>query len=374
MKNIINILFLAILVISVISCNNSFDEKEEINDSIKSNKSEKDLLINFLETNGNFVNSDKIPALVLASELESEKENCMLIDLRKHDDYILGHIDGAINVKYEQLYDYMFDTVVASVHKKIVFIGYNGQEESFATSVFRILGFGNVYSLKFGMSAWNKKFANDYWLSAIGNDYANKLETTNNPKNQSSELPEITTGNITGYDIAKAQAKKVLAVIENNFITIDELMQNPQNFYIINYWDTARYLIGHLPGAVQYEPDKSLSKDKSLLTIPKDKIVVVYCFSGQLSAQVVAFLNILGYNAKSLQYGNNSFMFNIMKSKNEIGKSFDASTNIMDFTFVEGELPSLKTTYSTTESSENKEAPKVNIQIKKETKKSSGGC
>jgi rhodanese-related sulfurtransferase len=342
MKNIILILFFISITLVLVSCDNSLSEKTEIYDTLKTNISESKKLLYFLENSGNFVNSDKIPALITASALISEKNECLIIDIRKLDDYISGHIDGAINIKTEELYNYLFNKIVASIYNKIIIVGYNGLQESYITSIFRMLGFGNIFALKYGMCSWNVKFAKDYWLSHTNSNLINKTETTYNQKAQKSSLPNISTGKNSGFEIAEARAITLLSEGQDKSeITIAEFLKNPKNYYTINYWDTTRYEIAHLPGAMQYEPEKSLSSSTSLFTIPVDRPIVVYCFSGHHSAQVVAFLRILGYDAKSLIYGANSFMFNIMKTNSEIGKWFDASTNIMDFIYIEGELPSI---------------------------------
>lgn len=45
-----------------------------------------------------------------------------------------------------------------------------------------------------------------------------------------------------------------------------------------------------------------------LSTLPTNQTIVPFCFTGQHSAFVTAYLNIIGYDAKSLLYGANSFM------------------------------------------------------------------
>jgi rhodanese-related sulfurtransferase len=52
-------------------------------------------------------------------------------------------------------------------------------------------------------------------------------------------------------------------------------------------------------------------------TIPFDKPVVVYCGTGHNSAFATAYLRLFGYDARTLKYGNNSFMHNRMIAKRE---------------------------------------------------------
>ena len=46
-----------------------------------------------------------------------------------------------------------------------------------------------------------------------------------------------------------------------------------------------------------------------LQTFPPDRKIVIYTFNGQLSAFVVAYLKVLGYDAYSLKYGASLFAY-----------------------------------------------------------------
>ena len=53
-----------------------------------------------------------------------------------------------------------------------------------------------------------------------------------------------------------------------------------------------------------------------LKTLPTDKTIVVYCYTGQNSASIAAYLRLMGYDAKSLKFGANSMICgNDCKSK-----------------------------------------------------------
>jgi rhodanese-related sulfurtransferase len=72
--------------------------------------------------------------------------------------------------------------------------------------------------------------------------------------------------------------------------------------YIISVRKPEDYAAGHLPGAVWYDA-KALFTPASLSTLPTDRPIVVYCYSGQTASQVVPVLNMLGYDASNLVYG-----------------------------------------------------------------------
>ena len=46
--------------------------------------------------------------------------------------------------------------------------------------------------------------------------------------------------------------------------------------------------------------------------LPTDKTIVVYCYTGQTSNQVMTYLRMLGYDAASLSYGVNGFAYHAL--------------------------------------------------------------
>ncbi|MDX1284510.1 MAG: rhodanese-like domain-containing protein, partial [Draconibacterium sp.] len=74
------------------------------------------------------------------------------------------------------------------------------------------------------------------------------------------------------------------------------------NYYINNYFSEAHYSgFGHIKSAVRVNP--LLINDCSKLD-PNAK-VVTYCYTGQTSAVISAYLNVLGFDAYSLKFGIN---------------------------------------------------------------------
>jgi rhodanese-related sulfurtransferase len=181
------------------------------------------------------------------------------------------------------------------------------------------MGYDNVYSMAFGMCSWNEYFASR-WNSATSNMYATQFVSDATAKGEEGDLPELGTGMETGQEILES---RVATVLSEGFgggvasISATAVFDAPENYYIINYWPEAEYTDpGHIPGAVQYTPKSDIALDAALKTIPADKTVVVYCYTGQNSANLTAYLRIIGYDAKSLLFGTNGMIYNEMtKSK-----------------------------------------------------------
>ncbi len=375
MKNIK--LYLSILIISSLSiftaCNGDSvaDKKEILSDSTKK-VNESEVLLNFINQSGDIVNTKMAPAIIKANDIYSNLDEYLIIDIRKKDDYVGGHINGAINVEPKKVLSYLETKVNAGTFKKIVIAGYSGQQAEFYTSLLRQLGYGNVYTLAWGMISWNSKIVPNKWGEKISNKYAGVLETKSNPKGKKNNYPVLNTGKITGYGILKARAEKLADEgFKKMTITVDKVMEDKDKYYIINYWPVKHYNIGHLPGAIQYQPRKSFAKAEFLSTLPTDKPIVIYCYKGHHSAFIVPFLRILGYDAYSLVFGANSFMSGTMQNS-EIGRTFNINKVAKDFPLVVGKNPSDKQTVVSKQTETT--APQVLIKKKKKKKGEEGGC
>ena len=126
-------------------------------------------------------------------------------------------------------------------------------------------------------------------------------------------MPELKTGLSIGTEIGTARFKKIFEEGTGNiFITSDEVFSNPQKYYIINLDRKDKYEDGHIPGAVRYKPEGTLGFTNEMGSIPADKPVVVYCGTGHNSGFATAYLRLFGYDAHTLRYGNNSFMYDKM--------------------------------------------------------------
>ncbi|MEN8185596.1 MAG: rhodanese-like domain-containing protein [Bacteroidota bacterium] len=279
-----------------------------------------EILVNYLEANSNFIITDASTAIISADEVKKNIKNTTykVIDIRSESWYEYGHIKNSANVKAADLLDYFENKINPQDYEKIVMVCYSGQSAAYFTSLLRIAGYKNVYSMKWGMSSWRTDFAENSWLKNTKNDLASKVETTGNLKAEKGEYPTINTGKTEAEDILRARLEKEFATpYKESIIKAEDVFENPSNYYIVSYCDQNTYNKGHIPGAIRYEPNhSSLLTTTDLSTLPKDKKVLVYCPTGQKAAHVVAYLNVLGYDTGNLAYGSNSFMTKILKENN----------------------------------------------------------
>jgi rhodanese-related sulfurtransferase len=275
---------------------------------------ETSLLLKDLKDNGNYVNSKDYPSLIKASIVyESLAKNILVIDLRTSKQFSEGHIKGAVNKKFEDLPGYFENGIKPFKYEKIIMVCQGGQQSSYATSLLRLMGYGNVYSMRWGMSAWNIKSAEEEWLKGVSGKYESNLEMTTNERPVAKGLPELKTGKPTGAEIGDARFREIFKEgTDSIFLSASHVFANPGKYYIINLERKDKYEDGHIPGAVRYKPEGTLSYIDEMASIPIDKTVVVYCGTGHNSGFATAYLRLLGYDARTLRMGNNSFMYDKM--------------------------------------------------------------
>ena len=268
-----------------------------------------------VEANGDFINTSA-PAMITATDLNAllsgpDSLNVTVIDVRGATDYAAGHIKRAVNVTIANILNY-YKTNNLQNKTKVVLTCYTGQSAAFATTVLRLAGYSNVFDLKWGMCSWAYPTR---WNDAKTYGQTNPItkQTTANAKNTAGNLSTLNTGKTTGAEILAVRLDTLLAQgYSPASITRETVYANLSNYYIINYWPVSEYDLGHIEGAVQYTPKADLKLATFLKTLPTNKTIVVYCYTGQTSAHIAVFLRALGYDAKSLSFGANRLFYDTM--------------------------------------------------------------
>jgi rhodanese-related sulfurtransferase len=181
------------------------------------------------------------------------------------------------------------------------------------------------------MTSWHSDF--DSWSGNVSSYYAQFLETAANAIGAEGDYPVIDTGEDNGEDILMARIQDIFDEgFSANAIAATNVTDAPSNYYVVNYWPNGQYLDpGHIPGAYCYEPGSSFTTATNLATLPTDETIVVYCYTGQTSAFMAAFLNVLGYDAKTLKFGANSMFTGTLPASNwsvSNIKEYDYDSNV----------------------------------------------
>ena len=275
------------------------------------------ILLEYLETHGNLINGPLLPSLIDPEQVLEGLYglNQLIIDLRPPQWYEAGHIAYSVNVQPGRILDFFDNQIEAPDFERIVLVCNNAMLSGYVNAVLRMLGHGNVYTLRNGLSSWDPDIAAEFWLPAMQSHMEGKLDTRTYPKPEKRSLPVIQTGEKTAYRILRARAQEILQVSgSETIVQAQQLINSPDSFFIISYWPPAYYARGHLKGSIQYTPKNSLHSQADLLTLPVDQPVVLWCFTGHHSSFVTAFLRLLGYQAYNVPYGANAFIHETMKS------------------------------------------------------------
>jgi rhodanese-related sulfurtransferase len=211
-----------------------------------------------------------------------------------------GHIKGAINVP---LADVLTKAAEVGKDKPIMVVCFSGQTAGRAVMALRLSGFPDATVMKFGMSYWNSEF--DKWTSKIGD---NAVGSANWNTDASATLPvnDFPMWETTSTDGATILADAVSAMLAKDWATSPaDVLATPGDYNIYNFWSEGDYTtFGHFTGAYQIQPI-SLASDV-VKAFPTSDDFLVYCFTGQTSSYTTAWLQVLGYNAKSILNGVNA--------------------------------------------------------------------
>lgn len=222
-----------------------------------------------------------------------------IMDIREGADYATGHIEGAKSVTFANI----LTEAENAGSKPILVVCYTGQTACYATALLRLYGYHNAQALKWGMSGWTTSVGS--WNSNIGDVAKDHANWTYNaaPTNVTYNAPELSSLLSVGEDLLKARVEQVVAEGFKG-VSASDVVDSPSDYFINNYFSEADYLgFGHVNGAVRINP--LLLTDGSMLNIDPSKQVVTYCYTGQTSAVITAFLRVIGYDAYSLKFGMN---------------------------------------------------------------------
>ena len=248
------------------------------------------------------------PATV--EDLPTFLENRYVMDLRSAADFSAGHIEGAVNTTLGTL---LADAQNAG-GKQILLVCYTGQTAGHANVALRLSGYTNSQVLKWGMSGWAEAFSgpwnNNLSSGAVGSpNWKNDGETA---ALQTFQAPTFESTSTAGADIL---AERVAFMLTKGFSGVPsaDVYGDPSLFLINNYWaqaDVDHY--GHINTAYRIQPLTIANGE--ILNYDPQADVVTYCWTGQTSSMVTAYLTVLGYNAKSLKFGTNSMIYSELES------------------------------------------------------------
>ena len=264
-------------------------------------------------TSGDYVASSisgKKLAAKLADPVEGQK--LYLMDIRKKADYDAGHIDGAKNVEFaawaapenlDALSKLPSDT-------KIIVICYTGNTAAQTTAGLRMLGY-EAYALQAGMNGWAQSATTAATVADLQNTSYPDFTTPAAPAAPAAPGTTLDKPSADDYKVIADKASAVMTAMPTsgdfalNTVTapkLSELIGGSNKPYVLDIRKTNTYNAGHIQDAVSVE-FMAIAVPDNLKLLPKDKKVVVPCYTGNTAGQAVMILEMLGYDAATLKYG-----------------------------------------------------------------------
>lgn len=245
--------------------------------------------------------------ITTAAAVSGSEANYFILDLRSADKYGEGHIPGAVNCAYG---DVLTTVEAQNTNDLPVLVAcYSGQSAAHAVVALRLSGYTDAKSLKFGMSSWAVQF--DSWSGATSSfavDHANWSTAAAPALLSDMDDPVIDTDLTDGAAILAERVDAILAVFKGTPATT--IVETPENYEIINYWGLTDYdYYGHIDGAYQVTPGTLTIADDGLDILDPAQTIATYCWTGQTSSMMTAWLTALGYDATSLKNGANSMIY-----------------------------------------------------------------
>lgn len=271
-----------------ISNNNVSDTQK--NDTV--DKVEEDLVSDAV--NAYFANMPediyKIPQDDFIDKVKAD-EDMFILDIRQPDVYGEGHIKGAVNAPWGTAISDNLEKLPKD--KTIMVYCYTGQTAGQAVATLNVAGF-DAKSVNLGWNLGISKVEGvDEVLETTVNEFADaKVEID----------PEIKAAIEDYYEGLEALKGTTYANYKISEDDAKELLDSKDaNTLFLSVRSAEDYAKGHIEGAINIPWGKGMQKDFSQL--PKDKKIIVYCYTGQTAGQTVAGLRLLGYDAVSMNGG-----------------------------------------------------------------------
>lgn len=264
-----------------------------------------------------------------ASVLSAALTNYYVIDLRSASDFAAGHIQGAVNSTLPNV----LEVAKNAGTKTIVVACYTGQTAALGHVALRLSGYPTSRILKWGMSSWAPQF--DRWTANISDralNHANWSATNTIVPSVNFTLPAFEANDTTGAGILKERVEIMLAKGYGAMsVSANDVLTTPANYFINNYWTATNVADhGHIKGAYRINEDLTLAAD-GFKKLNANATVITYCWTGQTSALVSAYLTVLGFeNAKSIGFGTNALVNSTLKANKW------STTNVGNFPVVTG--------------------------------------
>lgn len=219
-------------------------------------------------------------------------EEMTILDIRSADAYAEEHVKGAISLPWGPELGKSISSIPDD--KPIMLYCVTGQTAGQTVALLSMAGF-DIKSVNFGFKIGIK--------NVEGVEEVLTTEVTEfDPATKTKIDPDVEAAIIDYYaglkDVAETNYKNFIISPENAKAALDA---EDEKIAFLDVRKADDYAAGHIEGAMNVPFGKGMEKEFS--TLPMDKTIIVYCYTGQTAGQTVAGLRMLGYDAVSLGSG-----------------------------------------------------------------------
>jgi len=234
----------------------------------------------------------KIAEKDFLDKVKAGDKTMLAIDIRTAEDYAKGHVKGAVNIPWGTAISDNLDKLPTD--KTLYVYCYTGQTAGQTVALLNMAGF-TAKSVNLG---WNLGISKADGIAALTETTPTEF-TAASSASVNADVKAAITKYYAGLADVNSTIYKFYKISEDDLKKFVDAKDS--SIYILSVRKAEDYAAGHIEGALNNPFGAGMEKNFS--TLPKDKKIVVYCYTGQTAGQVVAGLRMLGYDAVSLNAG-----------------------------------------------------------------------
>ncbi|MFC2106958.1 rhodanese-like domain-containing protein [Bacteroidota bacterium] len=314
MKKFAKLLFLVLIATSVafVGCNRDDDDDNGSGTPTPTPTPSFEILKTYVTSNSLDLDAILNGWIIDAAGVNAKgADQYFIIDIRGANDFAAGHIANAVNSTLPEVL-----THAATATKPILVVCASGQTAGQAVVALRLSGYADAKVLKWGMAGWNSAYAgiwtNNTGDAAIGNASWVPVPGQNAATGTFTD-PSFTSTFTDGAALLEERVDMLLNRATPWGVANTAVLTSPANYFINNYWaDADVVLYGNITGAYRINP--FTFGDGTYLGLDASKTIVTYCWTGQTSSMITAYLYVMGYDAVSLKFGANGMIYTNLQS------------------------------------------------------------
>ena len=222
--------------------------------------------------------------------IDENASDYLIIDIRRADDYAANHLKGAVNIPYATIGESL-EMIPDDI--PVYLNCYSGQTASQTVALLATAG-KDAYNIQGGWNGISATEGIDAYLETTENKVSDKTYAVDAEIKEAIKAYYEAANAANSFNFPAADYAKLIEEGKDNAYTLVDIRSAE---------DHAK---SYIPGADVNVPFPT-AMPAGFDNIPKDKPVIVQCYSGQTASQTVAILRLLGYEAYNLSGGWNGW-------------------------------------------------------------------